>query len=156
MSTISSILVTCSSIVAVDFGEMIAPGADPVRVRDRGRYAVLALLVIGVALSLISLNTITILINLTLAGFTQILIPVLGIFVFKRVTPAGACTGYIVGLIITFLGTIYWNNPLGFMGGMWGLLANAIICAIVSMFTQPISSEARAKYLAPLSRPDVM
>ena len=154
MSTISSILVSCSSIVAVDLGEMIAPNADVVKVRNWGRYAVLAMLVIGVGLSMISLNTIEILINLTLAGFTQILIPVLGIFVFKRMTTQGACLGYLTGLIVTYLGTVHWNNPLGFMGGMWGLAANAIVCIVVSMVTKPISPEARAEYLAPLSKPD--
>ena len=154
MSTISSILVSCSSIVAVDLGEMIAPNADVVKVRNWGRYAVLAMLVIGVGLSMISLNTIEILINLTLAGFTQILIPVLGIFVFKRMTTQGACLGYLTGLIVTYLGTVHWNNPLGFMGGMWGLAANAIVCIVVSMVTKPIPPEARAEYLAPLSKPD--
>ena len=154
MSTISSILVSCSSIVAVDLGEMIAPNADVVKVRNWGRYAVLAMLMIGVGLSMISLNTIEILINLTLAGFTQILIPVLGIFVFKRMTTQGACLGYLTGLIVTYLGTVHWNNPLGFMGGMWGLAANAIVCIVVSMVTKPISPEARAEYLAPLSKPD--
>ena len=112
------------------------------------------MLVIGVGLSMISLNTIEILINLTLAGFTQILIPVLGIFVFKRMTTQGACLGYLTGLIVTYLGTVHWNNPLGFMGGMWGLAANAIVCIVVSMVTKPISPEARAEYLAPLSKPD--
>lgn len=154
MSTISSILVTCSSIVAVDLGEMICPNADVTKVRDWGRYAVLAMLVIGVGLSMISLNTIEILINLTLAGFTQILVPVLGIFVFKRITTAGACAGYLAGLIITYLGTVHWNNPLGFMGGMWGLAANVVICIVVSMVTKPISEEDRAKFLAPLKKPD--
>lgn len=154
MSTISSILVTCSSIVAVDIGEMIAPNVDSKKVRNWGRYAVLAILIIGVILSFMTINTIEILINLTLAGFTQILIPVLGIFVFKRITPKGACLGYVAGLIITFLGTMYWNNPLGFMGGVWGLLANVIVCAVVSAFTKPISTEARSEFLAPLSKPD--
>lgn len=154
MSTISSILVTCSSIVAVDIGGMVAPGADPEKVRNWGRYAVLGMLVIGVVLSFMTINTIEILINLTLAGFTQILIPVLGIFVFKKVTPAGACSGYLAGLIITFLGTVYWGNPLSFMGGVWGLLANAVVCLVVSLVTKPVSAEDRDSFLAPLSNPD--
>ncbi|WP_101876416.1 sodium:solute symporter family protein [Lachnoclostridium edouardi] len=154
MSTISSILVTCSSIVAVDLGGIIAPSADSVKVRNWGRKAVIVMLIIGVALSLISLNTIEILINLTLAGFTQILIPVLGIFVFRWITPKGACAGYIAGLIITYLGTVHWNNPFGFMGGMWGLAANIVICVIISMFTEPIKEEERKQFLSPLSKPD--
>ncbi len=154
MSTISSILVTVSSIVAVDFLEMFKPDADTRTIRNWGRYGVLGVLVVGVGLSFVNLNTIEILINLTLAGFTQILIPVLGIFVFKRVTTAGAISGYVAGLVITYFGTIHWGNPLHFMGGMWGLAANALVCYIVSMMTRPISPEARAAYLEPLSHPD--
>lgn len=154
MSTISSILVTCSSIVAVDLGGLIAPGADVVKIRNWGRYSVLGMLVVGVGLSFMTINTIEILINLTLAGFTQILIPVLGIFIFKRITTKGACAGYLVGLIITYLGTVHWGNPLGFMGGMWGLAANAIVCIVVSAVTRPISSEDRAEFLSPLAKPD--
>lgn len=154
MSTISSILVTCSSIVAVDLGGLIAPGADVVKIRNWGRYSVLGMLVVGVGLSFMTINTIEILINLTLAGFTQILVPVLGIFVFKRITTKGACAGYLVGLIITYLGTVHWGNPLGFMGGMWGLAANAMVCIVVSAVTKPISSEDRAEFLSPLAKPD--
>lgn len=154
MSTISSILVSCSSIVAVDICKLAKPDATQEKVRKWGGNAVLVMLVIGVVLSFLTIRTIEILINLTLAGFTQILIPVLGIFVFKRVTTAGACCGYVSGLIITFLGTIVWNNPLGFMGGMWGLLANIIVCVAVSAFTKPISLEDRRQFLAPLSKPD--
>ena len=126
MSTISSILVTISSIVVVDFLGLAKKNMTSIEQRNYGRYGVLALLAVGVGLSFINLHTIEILINLTLAGFTQILVPVLGIFVFKGITKEGAIAGYVIGLIITFIGTVILNNPLGFMGGMWGLGANAV------------------------------
>ncbi|GEM_PF-1774313 len=154
MSTISSILVTVSSIVAIDFIGLVKPDATSHETRNYGRIGVLVILAFAVGLSFINLNTIMILINLTLAGFTQILIPVLGIFVFKRITKEGAISGYVTGLIITFIGTAILHDPFGFMGGMWGLAANAIICAVVSGFTKPISEEQRKDYLAPLAHPD--
>lgn len=154
MSTISSILVTISSIVVVDFLGLAKKDMTSIEQRNYGRYGVLVLLAVGVGLSFINLHTIEILINLTLAGFTQILVPVLGIFVFKGITKEGAIAGYVAGLIITFIGTVILNNPLGFMGGMWGLAANAIICGLVSLVTKPVSEEDRRKYLEPLMHPD--
>lgn len=154
MSTISSILVTCSSILAVDIGETIRPDAADDKVRQWGRMLVLAILLIGVVMSFMTIQTIEILINLTLAGFAQMIIPVLGIFVFKRMTKEGACAGYLAGLIVSALGTITWNNPLGFMGGAWGFLANIVICIAVSAVTKPVSDEHRAAFLAPLKTPD--
>ena len=105
-------------------------------------------------MSFMTIQTIEILINLTLAGFAQMIVPVLGIFVFKRMTKEGACIGYLAGLIVSALGTITWGNPLGFMGGFWGFLANIVLCVVVSMMTKPVDADWREKYLAPLKRPD--
>ena len=154
MSTISSILVTCSSILAIDIGETVKPDASDAKVRQWGRIFVLIILAIGVIMSFMTIQTIEILINLTLAGFAQMIVPVLGIFVFKRMTKEGACIGYLAGLIVSALGTITWGNPLGFMGGFWGFLANIVLCVVVSMMTKPVDADWREKYLAPLKRPD--
>jgi SSS family solute:Na+ symporter len=140
MSTISSILVSASSIISVDLVKQYKPDMTTVQLRNLGRYIVLILLAVAVAFSMVKIQAILILVNVALAGFAQLVFPVIGVFAWKRATKEGAIAGLIVGLVLTIFFTVVIPNPLHTMAGIWGLLGNATVFFGVSLLTNSIPS----------------
>lgn len=150
MSTISSILVSASSLISVDIIKQIKPNLNTKELRDIGKYNIIIILLIAVVLSMVDIKGIVVLVNTALAGFAQIAIPVFGVFHWKRATKQGATLGFVTGLIVTIICTTVIPNPLGFVAGIWGLLANLIVFLVVSLMTESVSEEHRANFMKPL------
>ncbi|GHS96680.1 high-affinity proline transporter PutP [Synergistales bacterium] len=151
MSTTSSIMVATSSIVAVDIVKLAKSDIGDSSIKNWGKGAIIALNIVAFLLALRGFNSVIFLVNIAVGGFIQISIPVLGIFAFKRMTKWGAMTGFIGGLLCTYLFQIEMGNPWGVWGGVWGLLCNAVICIVISAFTKPIDLAWRESFLRPLT-----
>jgi Na+/proline symporter len=151
MSTISSIMVTTSSIVSVDVVKLIKPEIGDSNIKMCGKVVIIALNIVALLLTLRGFSSVIWLVNIAVGGFIQILVPVLGIFAFRRITKWGAMTGFVGGLVGTYLFQIVWGNPWGVWGGVWGLLCNIAICVVVSAFTKPMSENWRESFLRPLT-----
>jgi SSS family solute:Na+ symporter len=151
MSTTSSIMVTTSSIVSVDVIKLIKPGLSDSNIRMCGKSVIIVLNIIAFLLTLLGFSSVIWLVNMAVGGFIQMLVPVLGIFAFKRMTKWGAMAGFVGGLVGTYLFQIQWGNPWGVWGGVWGLLCNIVIYVIVSAFTKPMSFAWRESFLKPLA-----
>ena len=152
MSTISSILVTTSSLVTVDFIQQAKPDMDPKKVRDISRTLILVILAAALALSLVNVSGIVILVNTALAGFMQAIWPVFGVFFWKRSTKEGAIAGFVAGIIITLALTATGINFLGFAPGFWGFVANGALFFGVSLCTKPVPESHRKAFLSPLEK----
>lgn len=150
MSTVSSILVTTSSLITVDFIEKMKPDMSKEKMRKVSRYVLLVVLAAGLVLSMIDYSGIVILVNGSLGGFMQAFWPVFGVFFWKRATKQGAITGFIGGIITFLVLTATGIEFLGFTPSLWGFLVNGVLFIIVSLCTPKISEEYRKKYLAPL------
>lgn len=146
MSTISSLLVTSTSIISIDIVKTLKKNIDDKTLRNIGRFTTVAMLVLSVLYSRMSIPGIATLMNMSMAGFSQAFWPSLGLF-WKRASKQGAFWGYTVGVIL--VAVLYFGgiNFLGFTGGFWGFIVNGIIFTTVSLCTKPVGQAHRAETL---------
>jgi Na+/proline symporter len=150
MSTVAGNLITCSSVLSVDLVKQFKKNATDEYILKTGRFFTALLAIISFILSLKAPTSITWLLQISLAGFALVLIPVIGIFWWKRGTVWGVISGMLVGLVVSVIFTFFIPNYLSFAGGAWGWAAGFAVFIIVSLFTKPISDEERAAYMRPL------
>lgn len=150
MSTTSSIMVSASSILAVDVVKLVRPGMNDEDTMKVGKMGIILINVIAFLLALRGSSSVIFLVNIAVGGFIQIAVPVMGIFAFKRITKAGAMVGFVSGLVGTYVAQIVMGNPLGVWGGIWGLMVNIIVTTIVSAVTKPVDAAWRSNFLQPL------
>ncbi len=150
MSTTSSIMVSASSILTMDVVKLAKPGMDDAATKKCGKIGIILINFIAFLLALRGSTSVIFLVNIAVGGFIQISVPVLGVFACKRMTKAGAMSGFITGLLATYLFQIVLGNPLGVWGGIWGLLCNIIVTSLVSLLTKPIDADWRNAFLKPL------
>jgi len=150
MSTISSIVVSASSLVTIDFFGHKA-GVSDKHLRNTGRITIVVLMVIAIVLSLLKVQGIVLLVNTALAGFCQTVFAVLGVFIWERATKEGVIVGFVTGIITTLVFTALKINLMGFAPGFWGLVFNGILFVGVSLMTKPVSKEHIEKFMKPLT-----
>ena len=156
MSTVSSILVSATSIVSVDYGRSIKKDISDESIRKISKIAILGMLVLAVILSIVGYSSIAILINTALAGFAQSFWAIFGMFVWrKHATKEGAVSGLVVGLVITLVLTAMSKNLLGFAPGFWGVVCNGIVFFVVSLLTKPVDPAHAEEFLSPLVKHSV-
>ena len=63
----------------------------------------------------------------------------LGGIYWKRSTPQAALWSIIIGEAVMLFTTFVIKNPLGIMGGLWGLAVALIVFVVVSLNTKPLS-----------------
>jgi SSS family solute:Na+ symporter len=151
MSSLSSVLVSCSSILSVDFIQRIKPDIDTKTLRTIARGIVVGMLVLAIMLAMIQIRAIVFVMNLSASGFCQTFWPTLGVFFWKRATKHGAFWGFVSGIGVSAVFTATGYSPIGLMAGVWGLIANGAVFVLVSLMTQPMPEKDRASYLAPLT-----
>ena len=135
ISTIDSILLTLSSMVARDVYGNSPGGADEDRQLLVGKLvipviAVLALLFAGLQLDLIAILAVS-----SSAGLLVTVPAIVGAFFWKRGTAAGVISSIVLsGLLVTYL-EITQTKLLGQASGIWGLLAAILLYVGVSLVT---------------------
>jgi SSS family solute:Na+ symporter len=135
ISTIDSILLTLSSMVARDVYGNSPGGADEDRQLLVGKLvipiiAVLALLFAGLQLDLIAVLAVS-----SSAGLLVTVPAIIGAFFWRRGTAAGVLTSIILsGLLVAYL-EITQTRLLDQASGIWGLLAAVVLYVGVSLLT---------------------
>ncbi|MGB3682820.1 MAG: sodium:solute symporter family protein [Rubrobacteraceae bacterium] len=135
ISTIDSILLTLSSMVARDVYGNSPGGADENRQLLVGKLvipviAVLALLFAGLQLDLIAVLAVS-----SSAGLLVTVPAIIGAFFWKRGTAAGVLSSIILGgLFVAYL-EVTQTRLLGQASGVWGLLAATMLYVGVSLVT---------------------
>lgn len=143
ITTIDSILLTLSSMVARDLLRALRPQAD-----DRAQLAVgkAAILVIG-ALALwfanLRLGLVAVLSVASSAGLLVTVPALVGAFYWSRGTAAGALAGIVGGGAVVLATQFSSLRPLGLWPGVWGLAVSTALFVGVSLLTRPAAVEAR-------------
>lgn len=150
MSTVSSILVSCSSMLAMDIFKTVKPEADTVKCRNAGRWFVVLIILVSMIMAFSNSSGIALLVNTSYAGYAQMLVPAFCIFYCKKGTKAGIFAGYIAGNIICLLLTAFAPWVYGFSAGVIGLASNVVITFVVSLVTKEEKEDYREKFLEPL------
>jgi SSS family solute:Na+ symporter len=83
---------------------------------------------------------------LGVAHGTQMIPTLFAITRSPRITKLGAGLGLLVGIIVVNLTYWVWRYPFGIHSAGWGLIANVIVCALVSLATNPPSKEKVDKF----------
>lgn len=135
ISTIDSILLTLSSMVARDVYGNSPGGADDDRQLLVGKLvvpviAVLALLFAGLQLDLIAVLAVS-----SSAGLLVTVPAIVGAFFWRRGTAAGVLSSVVLGgLLVAYL-EVTQLKPFGQASGVWGLLAAIVFYVGVSLVT---------------------
>ena len=136
-STAAGYLANTSTILARDlYLRYMNPKATPQFQVLMGRLMVLVIVGLAVIFSLVALDYLTILGSLATA-FGLLMAPaVFGITYCPGVTKEGVNAGIIAGVIAVIITYFIYRYPWGIHMGGWGFIANAVVCSVVSLFTQ--------------------
>jgi solute:Na+ symporter, SSS family len=143
MSTLDSILHANMTVLTRDvYQRYIARNATQAHYIRFGRLIVVALLLIGYVLSVRTFGLLVVLVTLSGAGALQLMPAILGVcFPSRRLlTRAGVLAGIGTGLAALYVTLVIRPHPLGLHGGVWSVVANALVTVIVSRFTAPPST----------------
>ena len=152
VSTINSILLTLSSMVARDLFRPLWPGADDRLQLAVGKGAILVIAGLALAFAWTQGGLIAILSVASSAGLLVTVPALIGAFYWPRGTAAGALASVVMGGVVVL--ATQWGNlrPLGLWPGIWGLAASCLAYVGVSLLTRP--AEARARdFVAGLRQP---
>lgn len=153
MSTIAGNMNGASMILSYDVVRMLnKKKTDDSQMLKIGRICVIFLIAISYLLSLRTLSSITMLIQLMAAFNMAALYPIIGIFVWKRATVAGCLSGMIGGFVAVVITNFIVPNMFGIVAGGWGFGIGMFLFIIVSLFTKPIPQEWRDEFMAPLKK----
>jgi SSS family solute:Na+ symporter len=149
ISTINSILLTLSSMVARDIYKTgINPKAPEKRELRIGKVVIPILAVIfflfafwatgkkGLPFMIVSLSV------SASAGLLMAVPAIMGAFFWKRATAAGALTSMVLGAILVLTLQLTGLKPLGWWPGVWGLIVCIILYIIVSLLTPAPTKKA--------------
>lgn len=136
ISTIDSILLTLSSMIARDVYGNSPGGGDESRQLFVGKLiipviAIMALLFAGLRLDLIAVLAVS-----SSAGLLVTVPAIIGAFFWRRGTAAGVLTSVIVGGLLVAILEIFQTRPLGQGSGIWGLLVAVVLYVGVSFLTR--------------------
>ncbi len=155
MSTVAGYTSGSSLIVTYDFIHNAKPDADDVKLRDYGRYVIIALMCLGWVLAQFSTAAVTALIALASSFYACALYPIVTIFIWKRGTYAGCLAGQICSLAGVIVTNFIIKTPFGIHAGVWGLICGFAAYFIVSALTKPVPEEWRKEFFEPLEKTKV-
>ena len=152
ISTINSILLTLSSMVARDLFRPLRPQADDRTQLAVGKAAILAIGVMALWFANLRAGLIAVLSVASSAGLLVTVPALVGAFYWPRGTAAGALAGIVVGGAVVLITQFANLRPLGLWPGVWGLIVSTALYVIVSLLTRPAAERAR-EFVTALRQP---
>lgn len=143
ISTIDSILLTLSSMVARDLFLPLWPKADDRAQLTVGKAAILVITALALLFANLRVGLIAILSVASSAGLLVTVPPLIGAFYWPRGTAAGALAGIVVGGAVVLVTQFANWRPLGLWPGVWGFIVSSVLYAGVSLLTRPDERRAR-------------
>lgn len=152
MSTAAGSLFSASSIGTMNILRSLKPDMEDKKLQRVGKILIVLFALFCSWQALSTGTSITLLMALGLSLLAGAVLPLSGLFFWKRATAAGSIAG-----IIALLGSMVyfnWFNPnfLGIYAGCWALGCGVAVFVVVSLFTEPVSDEQRERFLAPIRR----
>lgn len=142
ISTIDSILLTLSSLLARDVFANVKNKSDESRQLLIGKIVIPVIAVLAYLFAQLELNLIAVLSVSASAGLLVMVPSIIGAFFWKRGSAAGVLVSVTVSgllVIILELAKIKW---LGQGSGVWGLLMSLVLYVGVSLLTKPPEEKA--------------
>jgi len=155
ISTINSILLTLSSMVARDIYKTGINPRAPEKLELRiGKVIIPILAAIFFffacwATGIIGLPKFGIefmiapLASAASAGLLMAVPAIIGAFFWKRATAAGALTSMVVGAVLVLILQIQGYKPLGWWPGVWGFIVCIVLYVVVSLMTEAPAKKAK-------------
>ncbi|MFC4076345.1 sodium:solute symporter family protein [Salinithrix halophila] len=142
VSTVDSILLTLSSLVARDLYGSLAKQKKSARELWAGKLVIPVIALLAYLFASLKLNLIAILAVSSSAGLLVMIPAIFGAFFWKGGTASGVLSSVIGGGGLVIL--LEWSawKPLGQASGVWGLLTSLLLFIGVSQFTSPPKREA--------------
>ncbi|WP_319496891.1 sodium:solute symporter family protein [uncultured Cohaesibacter sp.] len=135
ISTIDSILLTLSSMLARDvYGSFSSETNDAAQLKI-GRFVIPVISLIALAFASLKLSLISILSVAASSGLVVMVPAIIGAFFWKRGTAAGALSSIIVGGLFVIIMYMTGNNLFGLNAGILGLPVSALVFVLVSLVT---------------------
>jgi SSS family solute:Na+ symporter len=144
MSTLDSILHANMTVLTRDvYQRYVRPEASQAHYVWVGRGIVVALLVVGYALSVRTFDFLVVLVTLSGSGALQLMPAIMGVCFpgGRTFTRAGVLVGLAAGMVTLYVTLWVAPHPLGMHGGLWALLVNTALAVIVSTPTRSPSPE---------------
>jgi SSS family solute:Na+ symporter len=136
VTTVDSILLSLGSMVERDVYPSLAASPSK-RTESKLRYLIIAIMsVLTWAFALRPIEMITLLSVMASGGLLVQLPTIMGAFVWKRGTAAGACLSMILGGGATGLLYFFKISPLGYGPPIWGIILSTLIYVLVSLTTK--------------------
>jgi SSS family solute:Na+ symporter len=150
ISTIDSILLTLSSMVARDIYKTgINPKAPEKRELKIGKVVIPILAAIFFLFAYWAAGkkgSDFMIVRLSVAASAGLLMAVpaiIGAFFWKRATAAGTLTSMVVGAILVLILQITGYKPLGWWPGVWGFICCIVLYVVVSLMTEAPVKKAK-------------
>nr|WP_319391611.1 sodium:solute symporter family protein [uncultured Cohaesibacter sp.] len=135
ISTIDSILLTLSSMLARDvYGSFSSETNDAAQLKI-GRFVIPVISLVALAFASLKLSLISILSVAASSGLVVMVPAIIGAFFWKRGTAAGALSSIIVGGLFVIVMYMTGNNLFGLNAGILGLPVSALVFVLVSLVT---------------------
>lgn len=150
MSTAAGSLFSASSIATMNILRSLNPKMGDAKLNKLGKVLIVVFALFCSWQALSTGTSITLLMALGLSLLAGAVLPLSGLFIWKRATAAGSIAG-IVALLGSMIYFNWFNSDLfGIYSGCWALGCGVIVFIVVSLFTKPIPKEKREEFLAPL------
>lgn len=144
VSTIDSILLTLSSLIARDVYATASKNVSDARQLWVGKIVIPVIAVLAYLFAQLELNLIAVLSVSASAGLLVMVPIIIGAFFWKRGTAAGAIVSVVVGGSLVFFLELTATKWLGQGSGVWGLLTAVTLFVVVSLFTKAPQHKATA------------
>lgn len=142
ISTIDSILLTLSSLVARDVYGNIRKGSDAANQLRVGRWVIPVIALLAYGFAELQLDLIAVLSVSSSAGLLVIVPAMIGAFYWKRGTAAGVLSSVVIGGLLVIFLELTKMKPWGFSSGIWGLAVSTLLFVVVSLATKAPEGKA--------------
>lgn len=147
VSTIDSIMLTLSSMVARDVVAVAKPGVTERQQLVVGKWVLPVIAVLAYLFAQLKLDLIAVLSVSASAGLLVMVPPIIGTFFWKRGTAIGAMTAIVAAGLVVFTLELTKTRFLDQGSGVWGLALSIVLFVGVSLIT-PAPTDRAEEFLA--------
>lgn len=127
ISTIDSIMLTLSSMLARDVYAHLKPGASEKRQLTVGKFVIPIIALLSLGFAELELDLIAVLSVAASSGLVTMVPAIIGAFYWKRGTAGGALTSVIGASVFVLLVYANGNLFLGLPAGIWGIVVASLL-----------------------------
>ncbi|MFW3615566.1 sodium:solute symporter family protein [Billgrantia antri] len=137
VSTIDSIMLTLSSMVARDVYGNLRPGSSEARQLAVGKWVIPVIALLALGFAELQLDLIAVLSVAASSGLVAVVPAIIGAFYWRRGTAAGVLASVIFTSAFVLFVYAIGNSFLGLPAGVWGIVVASVTFVAVSLASRP-------------------